>query len=299
MNLSRFYNSPVIAPPISPDDPSTGKDSDHSVPVCVPHTDRFNPPTRSYRHVKYRPLPDSSVSKFGQWITGETWDQIGDNLSPSEQVESFEALVCGKLDIFCPEKTLKLGSQDKPWMNTELKKLHRKRNREYNKRGQSPKYKSLLKEFELKNKLAAEKFMEKNVEELMDSNPSQAYSVLKRMGAQPGDCGDAANSFTLPDHANLTCEQSAEKIADHFAQISQQYPPLSINLLPGHVQEKLQSVSSPPTITEWETLQQINAARKPKSGVPGDLPRQITKEFSVELTVPMCKILNTIFKKAH
>ena len=81
MNLTSFYNSPIIAPPIGPDDPANGKDSDHSVPVCTPHTDRHNPPARIYRHVRYRPLPDSSVRKFGQWITGEEWTQITSNIT--------------------------------------------------------------------------------------------------------------------------------------------------------------------------------------------------------------------------
>ena len=154
MNLSRFYNSPTIAPPISPDDPTTGKDSDHSVPVCVPHTDRFNPPARTYRYHTYRPLPDSRVRLFGQWITGEGWEGITDHMSPSEQVETFEKI-------------------------------------------------------------------------------------------------------------------------------------------------KLQEQSTPPTITEWETLEKINEAKKPKSGVPRDLPRLISKEFGIELSVPMCLTLNNIFKTVH
>ena len=142
--------------------------------------------------------------------------------------------------------------------------------------------------------------MEKNVDDLMDSNPGQAYSVLKRMGAQPGDCTEA-NTFILPEHVkeNLTPDESAERIANHFAEISQKFPPLDVNLLPVRVQEKLRTVSSPPTVTEWETLEKINAAKKPKSGVPGDMPRQISKEFAVELTPPMCKILNKIFKSAQ
>ena len=49
MNLSCHYNSPIIAPPIKPDDQAKGKPSDHSVPVCTPQTDRYNPPSRNYK----------------------------------------------------------------------------------------------------------------------------------------------------------------------------------------------------------------------------------------------------------
>ena len=57
----------------------------------------------------------------------------------------------------------------------------------------------------------------------MESKPGQAYAILKRMGAQPGDCVDT-NTFTLPQHEaeGLTAEQSAERIASYFAQCAHQ-----------------------------------------------------------------------------
>ena len=66
MNLSGYYKSPKIAPPLLPDDPTKAKPSDHSVPVCIPHTDRYKPASRNYRTIKYRPMPESSVRKFGE-----------------------------------------------------------------------------------------------------------------------------------------------------------------------------------------------------------------------------------------
>ena len=129
MNLSRFYNSPKIVPSLSPDDPSTGKDRDHYVPVCAPHTDRYNPPSRTFKTVKYRPLPESSLRKFGEWIVQEGWGGMKKNLPPSKQVEIFEKIILDKLDIFCTEKTIKVSSQDKQWINAELKTIHRQKSR--------------------------------------------------------------------------------------------------------------------------------------------------------------------------
>ena len=67
------------------------------------------------------------------------------------------------------------------------------------------KYKGLTRKFNFKYKLEAQKHLEKNVSELKDSNPGKAYSVLKKMGAQPGDRVDSI-TFTLPGHEshNLT-----------------------------------------------------------------------------------------------
>ena len=53
----------------------------------------------------------------------------------------------------CPMEKMKFGSQDKGWINSKLKKLHRLRNHEYNKRGRSMKYECLAKEFDINTKL--------------------------------------------------------------------------------------------------------------------------------------------------
>ena len=68
-------------------------------------------------------------------------------------------------------------------MNSELKRIHRQKSREYTKRGKSEKYKKLSQEFESKYNLEAQKYMQKNIDELKETNPGRAYKVLKRMGA--------------------------------------------------------------------------------------------------------------------
>ena len=59
---------------------------------------------------------------------------------------------------------------------------------------QCEKYQRLVDEFERKFEKAAQHFLRKNVN-LKTSNTGQAYNVLKKMGAQPGDC-DEGSRFT-------------------------------------------------------------------------------------------------------
>ena len=68
-------------------------------------------------------MPDSSVRKFGEWIVSEDWDCVNSELSAAEQSVVFEQLLSDKLNYFCPEKELKLGSQDKPFITTDRRKL--------------------------------------------------------------------------------------------------------------------------------------------------------------------------------
>ena len=83
IDIPQYYNAPIIVPPVPCDNPADGVPSDHSVPVCVPHTDRSRPAVRRFKTVTYRPLPDSAIRQFGNWITSEPFSQIKGDLSAS------------------------------------------------------------------------------------------------------------------------------------------------------------------------------------------------------------------------
>ena len=240
------------------------------------------------------------MRQFGQWITAESWEGINVDDEPSEQVKKFEGLLTQKLDEYLPKKTTKLGIEDKPFMTSELKSLKRRRMREYRKKGKSEKYVELKQEYDEKYEKASENFLRKNVDSLKESNPGRAYSILKKMGAMPGECEDTS-SFTLPSHENLPPHEAAEKIAEHFSLISREFPPLSTEMLPERVTKKLidpESESKVPEILTHEVHKMIMSANKPKSGVPGDLPRRIVTEFGPELSTPICKIFKSIAKSS-
>ena len=137
------------------------------------------------------------------------------------------------------------------------------------------------------------------MDELRVAKPGQAFSVLKRLGAQPGDCTDS-NTFSLPVHESesLAPQECAERIAQHFA-TSQEFPPVSLELLPGRVQDKIQSGDTAPIISEYETYLKIRAAKKPKSGTQNDLPKSLIHEFGPELAKPVSIIINNIFQSGE
>ena len=177
-NLFPFYNSPIILPPVQPDIPSQGVASDHSVPLCSPHTDPYNPPAREYRTIISRPLPESKIRSFGQWLVDEQWEEIKTEPDPSQKVKVFEEKISKSLDYHFPKKITKFGVGNKPYMTSELKNLKRKRMREYRLNGKSLKYLELAQEFKDKLRKSSEKFLRKNVDSLKDSNPGMAYKIL-------------------------------------------------------------------------------------------------------------------------
>ena len=158
-----------------------------------------------------------------------------------------------------------------------MKNLDRIIKREYRKRQKSPKYLRLKELYDRKFKTAAADYLDKTVRTLKEDDPGKAYRCLKKMAAQPGDNQDEG-SFTLTSHLddNLTPEESIEKIAQHFASISQEFLPLNYNLLPPDVQIKLDqfiSESELPEIQDHDVYLKIKKTKKPRSSVPGEPKR--------------------------
>ena len=246
-------------------------------------------------------MADSKIREFGQWLVSKQWPEIKEADSPSQQVEIFESIMNQKVQEFFPQKKVRIGVDDKIFMTSELKSLKRKRIREYKKHGKSMKYLMLAKEFKSKYKKAAENYIRKNVDNLKDADPGKAYSILKRMGAQPGDDHDEMNTFTLPQHENISVSEATELIAEHFSMISREFAPLNKEALPDRVIQKIENPENEsviPQIFEHDVFKRISQANKPKSGVPGDLPRKLVSEFGPEITVPITKIFSSVLNSA-
>ena len=119
-------------------------------------------------------------------------------------------------------------------------------------------------EFDIQFKKAMLEFIQKNITDIKSSNPSKAYSLLKRLGARPGDC-DETNEFVIPSHTNLTSDECAEQIANHFSLISQEFDPLDVMTLPARVNVKVNDISSKslPSIHFQDVYEKIRSARNP------------------------------------
>ena len=146
-------------------------------------------------------------------------------------------------------------------------------------------------------KKASKDYLDKMMLELEDANPSKANKMLKRLGAQPGDSSDDG-WFTLPEHEELglTAAQSADRIAQRFAEISQEFPPIDIESLPERTQTKISQAKKHevPFISRQLIEKKIRKAKTTKGGVDGDLPAKLIKEFSHELAVPLSNLYKTI-----
>ena len=297
-DLELFYQEPEIVPPVDVDIPGKGVPSDHCGVVVIPLDVADVPPKRQKYVRTVRPITSSAINNIGQVLTNEQWLFMDPQLDPTSLTDLFEYYTGGVVDTFCPERSIFARPNDLPWITENLKVLKRKISREYEKRGKSQKYTDLKFTFQLKLENEAAKYKEKICEEVRSGNRNSAYSALRKLGVRPGDV--TSNTFTLPSHsdANLSAEQSAEIIADHFAAISQQYEPISLENFPPVMKNYLNNpdVSDVPVLEEYQVYKRICKAKKPTSTVPGDLPKRIVQEFSCELAAPVTVIYKAILK---
>ena len=303
-NMSNLYCVPIITPPVQPDNPQYGSPSDHSTPVAIPLATDTVQQTREYVVKVTRPLPESGILEFGEWLCKEDWKELSDTIDPTEQALIFEKNMQLKLDLIFPTKSLKINpNKDLPFITADLKKMDRLIKREYRKNSKSIKYQRLKSKYDKKFKIAASDYLDKSVRTLMEDDPGTAYRCLKRLAAQPGDHTDEG-SFKLSSHqeANITPEESIDRIAEHFSIISQEFAPLNYHLLPPDVQAKVDlpiSESDIPDLPDHDVYQKIKKSKKPKSSVPGDIPRKLVQEFGPELALPAGKIFRNIVKTGH
>ena len=156
-------------------------------------------------------------------------------MSSTEKVHSFEQYTSCMVDRIFPEKIVTVSNRDLPFMTEELKLLRRQRQRAYRKGGRNEKYLTLLKKFEQKLKTEAEKYRQKILTEVAEGSRANSYSALRLLetGVQV-----SKKELTLPSHADLTPAQSAEKMANYFSKISQEFDPINTENFPPCINHK-------------------------------------------------------------
>ena len=293
-DIGHYYNEPVIRPALLPDIPGHGVPSDHKIVHAVPNKDSSMPPKRSTIVKSSRPLTTEAKQNIAKWIQSETWSSLLDCSDCSSMVEAFTSLVQTKIDENCPLKTLKLNCFDKEFTSPAIKKLKRKKSREYTKNGNSSLYKTLKKLLKKTIKEEGQKFISKQIE-LAGEKGNKWIRSTAALLARPGD--SPRNTFDLPEHVErgLSELESAEEIANFFSKISQEYDPLCLDTLPERVQSKLAvDPCDHPTYLEHEIYLELLGTKKTCS-VPGDIPIDILDEFLPEFSTPITAIINKSF----
>ena len=289
-DLHTVYQPPECLLPLQVDEDKIGKDSDHNIAILAPILITDNR-KREKRPIKTRPLPESGVSQFTEFITAHTWDEVLGEANIDQKVSNFHKTLRSKLDECCPEKTVMVSYLDKKWMTPHLKTLNRKLKREFYKNRKSSKWKKLKRKFKKLKRNTIKSFYANFVSELKETNPAKWYSMAKRLGTEQSNRDNRLNVECLK---GMDDKEAAEKVAQHFSSISQEYEPLNTSKLPAYLpaQEVLQ-------VDETEVAERIFKLKNRRSTQPCDLPSKLRKMYPSELATPLANIINSCLSQHH
>ena len=282
----RLYSPLVTKPPLSNDPDKQGKPSDHLVVLMYPISKEIGCPPRESRLVTFRPLPKSGIDRLGRWIQQQAWEEIYQCEDASNKAELLQLMLKTKLDEFLPIKTVKFSSEDKPWATQTVKDMDRICKREFYKHQKSDKWLRLRQKFEDKCEDTKEHYFENTVKDLKESNPSQWYSKIKRMGAINN--GKPEN-IILDELRGIPNQEQAERIKQHYAKVSNVYKALEKSDIPSYMYA---STEAPPKIEPYQVHLKIQKMNSRKATVKDDIPMKLIKEFAVELADTLAHILD-------
>ena len=273
----------ITLPPLDNNVDGKGRPSDHLIVQMRPIS-QGNYPKPQLKVITYRPLPESGMLAFKQWLQYENWLEVYQLETAHQKAEYLHKTLIEKMDCFLPEKTIKVRKDDQPWANNEIKSLDRRCKREYSKRKKSSKWNSMTENFRKKCEQAKKDYSKNIVNDLKSSNPSQWYSKIKRMSSYSNE---KDQDIVVQELAGLKPQDQAERIADQFSGVSNLYAPLQASDI------DLQQISDdrpPPEINPYLVYLKIKSMKRKTATVIGDIPMKLIQFCAEELSFPLTDV---------
>eukprot|EP00057_Strongylocentrotus_purpuratus_P006372 XP_011660846.1 PREDICTED: uncharacterized protein LOC105436707 [Strongylocentrotus purpuratus] len=266
---SDLYKEPVVNSPIST--------SDHRTIIIDPINVILN---SAPRKTTIRPMRDSNIRTFGQWLTSENWTCLNECRDAVEMVESFASSLRARyLQIF-PPTCIKRRSDDKPWITNRVLTIISQRQKAYL-LGNIPLYKTLRDTVRREIAKCKQNFYSRKVKNLKKQQPGKWHQEIRHLA------GLKKTRPTLPE-SDLAPADQAENINNHFASICSALPPLDRNALPAF----LPAPRPPPVIEAHQVYQKLRNINPSKASYKDDLPARLIREFAPELADPLARIFN-------
>ena len=283
--LSGYYQKPECLPPLDADPDTNGKPSDHPMVVMPPLSVIDNRPARVIKKITNRPFNIQRLQGMKDWIDSENWNEVLNENSASRKMEILQGMLVSKYHEHFPEKTRNVSSDDNPFFTDKLRKLKRRKCREYRKNRRSIRWRKMQCSYLEELEKAKKNFYNSKISRLRKSNPRQWHREFKKMTRFDQHQGEEIIIENIKDFSD---EEQAEMIADKFAAVSQEYDKLE----DGDIELPKFNLSDVPIVTEKEVAETLSEMDSNKANVKGDIPAKILKEFSDNLAKPVANVIN-------
>ena len=103
-DLGKFYQAPIVLPPLDNDPDKNGKPSDHKIIKMKPISNVNNKPARTKCEVTFRPFPDNGIAKLGDWFKTHDWINVTSAVSANEKSAILQNTCMEALNKYLPTK---------------------------------------------------------------------------------------------------------------------------------------------------------------------------------------------------
>ena len=142
-DLHSCYQNPKCEYPLEADD-DTDVTSDHLMVVMSPISAINNDPKTEKKEIHFRPVTDEGLKAMEQALIDFSWDFIDKIENVDKKVVAFQDNLFEIFSECCPLKSRVISNNSEPYYTEKLRRLKRRKSREFTKHRKSHKYSSLL-----------------------------------------------------------------------------------------------------------------------------------------------------------
>ncbi|KAI8481124.1 hypothetical protein Bbelb_411380 [Branchiostoma belcheri] len=278
-NLKSFYLTPEVMNPLGT--------NDHKA-VWWQSRVRTQRPNQT-KHVVVRPLPDSRIRAFGQWITSHTWDEVLQSDTVEEKTAAFFRTLNCAIENYFPLRKCSLHHRDKPWITALLKDLIHRRQQAHSK-GHMVLYRFLRNKVDRECKRVRKEFYNDQVARLKRSDPSEWHKQVRQLA----NLSKPTSTVHVPGVDPSDTSTCAGAINTHLATICKALPPLDMDMLPAFL-----PATPPPQVDPWQMYQRLKTVKVNKAPGPDAIPTTLIREFACELATPLTDITNASLQQGR
>ena len=261
----------------------TGIKSDHDCLVL----DVWEKKTRKFVWEKRttRKHTREGLENYGAAMASTDWNTLmPDGATPDDLVSALESRVEELTDRFFPLQTVRCRSNDPPWITNGIRRLAKRKARIFKREGKSPLWIRLRDDQDAMMADSKSAYIERLEDSGTDTRAF--FAAVKAVGT----AGKKPDWQLLDLFPNMDPKAAADRTAEYFTEISDQFEPLRPEDL----------ISRPRTPLTLEQVQaRLRNAKKPASQVLGDAPPRVMKAHHAVFGVPAMRIFNAVLTSSR
>ena len=281
-SFTNFGRSITESGTLEPLESEEGSKSDHRMAWAKASFDSIRSKKTSFTFRKYT---ESGSVAFLQDLAAQSWEPVFRAGTTTEKVEIFQSVLDDLMSKHFKMKTVTRQESDPPWFNDRIKKKIGRRRRVYDRQGRSAKWKKMKAETDKICRSMCSAFLDRQKQILTAPDAAKAfYRNVKSYGSkEKPPIFDVKDLY--PGEQELPI---AEKLADHFNSISNEFDGLREGVVPPAEPNPIQMLQLD------DVVKRLTSFKKPKSMVKGDIFPAVVNRAAPYLASPLLHIYNTI-----